>query len=37
MRRGSAVPDYAREKRAIEELAEQMVDQPGENGSFSLP
>jgi hypothetical protein len=30
MRRGGAAPDYAREKRAIEELAERMVDQPGE-------
>jgi two-component sensor histidine kinase len=29
-RRGSAIPDYVREKKAIEELAEQMVDQPGE-------
>jgi hypothetical protein len=30
VRRGSALPDYAREKEAIEELAEQMVDQPVE-------
>jgi two-component sensor histidine kinase len=30
MGRGSATPDYLREKRAIEELSEQMVDQPGE-------
>jgi two-component sensor histidine kinase len=30
MRRGSAIPDYAREKNAIQQLAEQLVDQPGE-------
>ena len=29
-RRGSDLPNYLREKRAIEELAEQMVDKPGE-------
>jgi two-component sensor histidine kinase len=29
-RRGSAAPDYVREKEAIEELAEQMVDRPSE-------
>ncbi|MBV9751839.1 MAG: hypothetical protein JO188_04900 [Hyphomicrobiales bacterium] len=30
MRRGSAMPDYLREKKAIEELVERMMDRPSE-------